>query len=277
MLPHDQRGAGDAVLLLHAGIADRTMWSEHLDWLADAGFWAIAVDLPGFGEARIEPGPQAPWQDVLSTLKELEVPTVSLVGNSFGAAVALRAAVIAPSAVRSLVLISPPPLQLDPSPRLAAAWEAEEEALERGDLDAAVEAVVGAWLQPAAPDELRRRVGAMQRRAFENQRSAPQVEDAPDPLDQRPEGLASLSMPVLTAAGESDLPDFRTGAEEIAGLVPDGRMVTFDDSGHLAPLEVPDAFQAVLEEFLQTGPHEPDTHTAGRNNVRSSSQETTKP
>ena len=91
MLPHDQRGAGDAVLLLHAGIADRTMWSEHLDWLADAGFWAIAVDLPGFGEARIEPGPQAPWQDVLSTLKELEVPTVSLVGNSFGAAVALRA------------------------------------------------------------------------------------------------------------------------------------------------------------------------------------------
>jgi pimeloyl-ACP methyl ester carboxylesterase len=252
MLPHDQRGAGDAVLLIHAGVADRSMWSEHLDWLADAGFWAIAVDLPGFGEARIEPGPQAPWQDVLTTLRQLEVVTASLVGNSFGAAVALRAAVVAPHAVRSMMLVSPPPLELDPSPRLAAAWEAEEAALDRGDLEAAVEAVVGAWVQPDAPAALRRKVAAMQRRAFENQRSAPQAEDAPDPLDQRPEPLASLSMPVLTAAGESDLPDFRTGAEEIAELVPHGHMVTFADAGHLAPLEVPEAFRAALLEFLRS-------------------------
>ena len=54
-LPHDEAGDGPAVVLLHAGIADRTMWSEHLDSLAAAGFRVIAPDLPGFGEA-----PQAP-------------------------------------------------------------------------------------------------------------------------------------------------------------------------------------------------------------------------
>lgn len=32
------------------------------------------------------------------------------------------------------MLVSPPPLKLDPSPALAAAWEAEETALERGTL-----------------------------------------------------------------------------------------------------------------------------------------------
>jgi microcompartment protein CcmK/EutM len=37
LLPHDEVGAGPAVVLLHAGIADRTMWSEHLRPIADAG------------------------------------------------------------------------------------------------------------------------------------------------------------------------------------------------------------------------------------------------
>src|ERR1700741_1493969 len=67
VLPHDDRGAGEAVVMLHAGVADRSMWREHLDWLADAGHRAIAVDLPGFGDAEIGPGLQAPRGDGLNT------------------------------------------------------------------------------------------------------------------------------------------------------------------------------------------------------------------
>ena len=62
-------GEGPAVVLLHAGIADRTMWSEHLEPLADAGYRAVAVDLPGFGEAAVDPGEQAPWNDVEKTVE----------------------------------------------------------------------------------------------------------------------------------------------------------------------------------------------------------------
>ena len=51
MLPYTEAGSGETVLLIHAGIADRSMWDEHLGWLARAGFRAVAVDLPGFGEA----------------------------------------------------------------------------------------------------------------------------------------------------------------------------------------------------------------------------------
>jgi hypothetical protein len=61
---HDDVGNGPAVVLLHAGIADRTMWSEHLEPLAEARYRVLAVDLPGFGEARVKPGEQAPWADV---------------------------------------------------------------------------------------------------------------------------------------------------------------------------------------------------------------------
>jgi pimeloyl-ACP methyl ester carboxylesterase len=252
VLPYDEVGAGEAVVLLHAGVGDRGMWSEHLDPLAEAGFRAVAVDLPGFGEAPVGSGPQAPWEDVLRTIHELQLAPAALVGNSFGAAVALRCAVIAPAAVSSLVLVSPPPLHLEPSPMLAQAWEAEEAALERGDVDGAVEAVVNAWLAPTAPTELRERVAAMQRRAVELQLAAGDVEEAPDPLDSHPEALKALELPVLTAAGETDMPDFKHGAEQIAALVAHGRLYTIKRAGHLAPLEAPDEFRELLLGFLSS-------------------------
>lgn len=250
MLAYDARGTGAVVLLLHAGVADRSMWREHLDWLAEAGFKAVAVDLPGFGETPITPGAQAPWEDVLQTLKELSVDSAALVGNSFGAAVALRVAVVAPAAVSRLMLVSPPPLKLDPSPQLTAAWQAEETALERDDIDGAVAAVLEAWLQPAAPRSTREHLAAMQRRAFELQRDAPEVQDTHDPLDDHRDVLERLQVPVLAAAGELDMPDFKAGAIEIADLVPRGEVTVIRGAGHLAPLEAPDTFKELLLDFL---------------------------
>jgi 3-oxoadipate enol-lactonase len=86
VLPHDDRGAGPAVVLLHAGIADRTMWADHLGPIADAGYRVVAPDLGSCS---------APWADVLETLEDLGVDRAFLVGDSFGAAVALSAAVLA--------------------------------------------------------------------------------------------------------------------------------------------------------------------------------------
>ncbi len=91
------------------------------------------------------------------------------------------------------MLVSAPPLELDPSPKLRAAWDEEEEALNDGDIDAATAAVLDAWLLPDAPDELRRQIGAMQSRALELQLDAPEAPEAPDPLEQP--GAARRSRP----------------------------------------------------------------------------------
>jgi pimeloyl-ACP methyl ester carboxylesterase len=252
ILPFDEQGAGEAVLLLHAGVADRSMWREHLGWLAQAGFHAIAVDLPGFGEAAVQTGAHAPWQDVLRTLQELQVEGATLVGNSFGAAVALRVATVAPAAVSALVLISPPRLGTEEvSEQLQTAWEQEEAALERGDIDTAINAVVDAWTQPDAPQALRERIAAMQRRAFELQAAATGVEEAPDPLEQRPELLAELQIPTLAAAGEHDMPDFKAAARELAEVMPQCEFAAIAGAGHLAPLDAPEAFRELVSNFLR--------------------------
>jgi 3-oxoadipate enol-lactonase len=247
-LPYDEVGSGPAVVLLHAGIADRTMWAEHLDPLAEAGYRVVAVDLPGFGEAPVPPGEQAAWMDVLQTMDELSIERAALVGNSFGGAVALRAAFVAPDRVSALVLISSPAPDLEPSPELEAVWEAEEAALERGDMDAAVDAVVNAWTLPDASQELRERVAAMQRRAYAL--GDPPTTEAPDPLEQDPEALARLEVPTLVAAGERDMGDFLDGAEALARTLPRARHAVIEGAGHLAPLETPEEFRRLVLAFL---------------------------
>jgi 3-oxoadipate enol-lactonase len=241
------------VVLLHAGIADRTMWSEHVAALAAGGYRVVAPDLPGFGKAPPSPHDGA-WLDVLETLDALAIDSATLVGNSFGGAVALRVAAVAPSRVSALVLVSAPPPVLDPSPELRAAWDAEEEALERGDIDAAVAAVLDTWTRPDAPASLRARVEAMQRRAFEVQLAAPDPEELPDPFGDDPAAvLAAIAVPTLVAVGAHDLPDFRAAAGYLAATLPAAQLTTIESAGHLAPLEAPAEFQGLLAAFLARG------------------------
>jgi pimeloyl-ACP methyl ester carboxylesterase len=155
-------------------------------------------------------------------------------------------------AVSALALISAPPPDLDePSAPLEAVWEAEEAALERGDVEAAVRAVVEAWVLPDAPAALRERVADMQRRAFALQAEAAEVAEAPDPLERDPDSLAGIDVPALVAAGEREpFSDFLEGAQTLARALPRGRYATIPDAGHLAPLETPDAFRNLLLDFL---------------------------
>ncbi|MGN6869350.1 MAG: alpha/beta fold hydrolase [Solirubrobacteraceae bacterium] len=251
-LAHDEVGSGPALVLIHAGVADRTMWREHLEPLAAAGYRVIAFDLPGFGEAPVPTDEDAPWSNVLETMDALTVERAALVGNSFGGAVALRVAALAPERVTALALISaPPPDMEEPSPELAAAWDAETSALQRGDIEAAVRAVVEAWTLPGAAPDLRGRVADMQRRALIAQASAPEVPEAPDPLDQT--GLTEIAVPALVAAGERDMPDFRDGARRMADRLPSALHVEIPSAGHLAPLETPEAFRELLLGFVAGG------------------------
>ena len=163
---------------------------------------------------------------------------------------ALRTAVVAPERISALALISAPPHDLEPSPELTRIWEAEEAAMERGDIEAAVRAVVEAWTQPDAPAELKRRVGEMQRRALVVQAEAGPVDEAPDPVEEDPARLSEIDVPALVGAGEHDLVDFREGAERLARTLPRARHVSMPGAGHLAPMETPAAFRELLLGFL---------------------------
>ncbi len=246
-LPHSEHGDGPAVLLLHAGIADRRMWDEHLGPLAAAGYRVVAVDLPGFGEAALEQGPVAHWEDVVETMDALGIERAALVGNSFGGAVSLRVAAVHTDRVSALLLFStssaPEP---DPSPDLLAAWDAEEDALAAGDFEKAVEATVSSWVWPGAPEEVRERIAAMQSRNYELHASEQALEQAPDPLEEDPALVEAIGCPVLLAAGEEDMLDFKNAVTELAANLPQATTALIPECGHLAPLEAPEEFRRLV-------------------------------
>jgi pimeloyl-ACP methyl ester carboxylesterase len=223
------------------------MWVQQLKPLGAAGYRAIAVDMPGFGEMPEVPEP-APWELVLATLDELGIAQATLVGVSWGGGMALRVAAVAPQRVTKLVLVSSRPFEAPPSPQLQAAFKAEEEAYARGDLDAAADAAAAAWTLPDAPETLKAAIRTMQRRAYELQQGEPP--QPPDPLDEDPRKLDTLHIPTLILTGEFDLPDFHQAAEQLLAHLPDSRLITLAGAGHLVPLEAPEAFTRVLTDFF---------------------------
>ncbi|HEX4467408.1 MAG TPA: alpha/beta fold hydrolase [Solirubrobacteraceae bacterium] len=255
LLPCDGAGSGRTIVLIHAGIADRRMWSEHLQALADEGFRAVAFDLAGFGEAPVNIEQDAPWFDVIASVEHAGIARATVVGVSWGGAVAQRVAVAAPQLVSALVLVSSIAPGIEPSAELRAAGAAEEAAMEAEDVDRAVEGSMDAWLRAGPTPELRRRVAEMQRRALEVQYSVEEPPPGTDPLSADGAELEAIAVPALIAVGEHDMSDFLDSAKVLAEMIPGAELSVIAGAGHLAPLERPQEFRDLLVSFLQAHPH----------------------
>jgi pimeloyl-ACP methyl ester carboxylesterase len=258
-LAYETAGSGDPIVLVHAGVADRRMWDPQ--WAAFSAFGrVIRYDARGYGETLPPSGPWAHHGDLLELLEELGVGRAHVVGASMGAGVAVEAALARPSAVASLLLVAPGGALLgEGGESLRAVWHDEVAALDRGDLDAAVEVNLRAWVDgpsrtPDAVDPgVRAFVGRMQRDAFElpewDPAGAPEAELAP-PAVMR---LGEIACPTLVVVGELDQPATFEAASRVANEVPDARLVLWPDVAHLPSLERPADFERLALEFLASG------------------------
>jgi haloalkane dehalogenase len=104
------RAAGDStarpVVLVHGYPESSYMWEGALGALADAGWWALAPDLPGYGDS--EPDPPGTWERHVEALgrfvRELELGPAVLVTHDWGVLIGLRWACENPQAVSALAI-----------------------------------------------------------------------------------------------------------------------------------------------------------------------------
>jgi 3-oxoadipate enol-lactonase len=259
-IAHDRGGPPGAtpVVLLHAGVADRRMWDPQWPGLT-ASRDAVRLDIRGSGESDRRPaGPVDPVADVLETLDGLGIESCHLVGSSFGAGVAVEVALTRPALVRSLLLAPPGgSLLTERTPALAAFAEAENGALARGDLDAAVDANVTTWVvgQGREPDDVdeavRASVRAMQRRIFDIDAAWADpdlewVELDPPAVDRYRE----LVQPVLLVVGGHDLDTVHLAAARLQSGAPVVRRVDRPHAAHLPSMEEPEAFLRLLLDWV---------------------------
>jgi len=261
MLSYERSGpvGTTPLLLVHAGIADRRMWDPVWPSLT-ADRDVVRVDLRGYGESTERPGGAwSPRADVLETLDGLGIDRAHLVGCSFGAGVCVEIALERPALVASLVLTAPGgSLLTERTEELVAFFEAERAAIESGDLDAAAEANVVAWVDgphrrpDVVPAAVRDAVRAMQRRAFELTIGWPdEVWEAEQELDpEAPERLGEITAPTLVITGGLDIDSIGLAADRLLAGIRDVRGVAWPDVAHLPSMERPDDFAAEVLDWV---------------------------
>jgi pimeloyl-ACP methyl ester carboxylesterase len=85
------------------------------------------------------------------------------------------------------------------------------------------------------------------------QASARGVADGARGLAARPDSvglLSSIDVPTLVIVGEHDRLTPPTDADHLVAGLPNARLVTIDQAGHMSNIENPDAVNAALLNFL---------------------------
>ncbi len=259
-------GDGPPLVLLHGWADSADTWRLVLDRLGRAGRRAVAVDLPGFGEAdHLDPDGSVMGQ--LDAFAEEAVAYVAdggppvLAGNSLGGAVGLRMAAVGATELSGVVPIAPAGLGM---PR----WF---EIIERDPLvrrvlalptpvpEAIVRTLVGrayrvlAFAQPGnASNEVvsaftghHRHQAAMGRYLDTARRMLPELNRGFD--------LDAIRCPVLLVWGDHDRMVSHRGAERVAAALPSTRVEILEGIGHCPQIEASERVVELLLEFPAPG------------------------
>ncbi len=255
-LAHLRHGPADPsrllAVLLHGIGGGREGWASTGPALAAAGFTVLAVDLPGYGHspALAEPSIDA-FADAVRRLVEAAAQGPALVvGHSLGGMVAQALAAIAPGAVGALVLAGTSPA-FGPGD---GAWQRDFIAARLAPLDAGLGmAGLAARLVPAmagrdaAPERLAAAEALM---AGVPEATYRAVLPALVRFDRRA-ALTAIAVPTLVLAGEDDRTAPPAVGERMAARIAQAEWRVLPRTGHLLMLENPDAFDAVLADFVQ--------------------------
>jgi 3-oxoadipate enol-lactonase len=182
------------------------------------------------------------------------IDQAALVGLSLGARVALETALIHPRRASALVLASPTLRDTPRSQALRRFAEEEEDLVDRGEVEAAIELGHRFWI--AGPHRrledvdpgLRDRLAAMEREAYAKFQAA-EPESTPEvpPPDHE---LARIAVPTLVVVGELDVADVLVTAARLEAEIPKARKVVFADVGHMVSMERPSKFTELIIDFL---------------------------
>jgi pimeloyl-ACP methyl ester carboxylesterase len=256
-------GEGPALVFVHGLSGSWQNWLEQLPVFA-ADHRVLALDLPGFGHSpmpRDEISITGYARLLRGLLEQRGIDAAALVGNSMGGFIGAELAIDYPQRVSRLVLVSAAGLSTHNEPRATRATPL----LRRGER---ILAASTAWFASRSDTVARRqrlrdaalRVVVRHPGRIPAALASEQIRGAGKPgfidalqavlsYDVR-ERLPEIGCPTLIVWGEEDMLISVHDADAFAELIPDSRKVVYPDTGHMAMLERPGAFNALLAGFL---------------------------
>lgn len=253
-----EAGAGPAVVCLHSNASSSAQWRGLTESLSGT-HRVLAPDSYGSGKS-----PDWPSDRKISLDDEVDLiepvlaragPSFALVGHSYGAAVALLAALRNPRRVRALVLYEPTLFAVEesqrPSPNgvdgIRAAVAAASAALDVGDPDAAAGHFIDFWMGSGTwartPPE---RKPGVAKSVVNVRRWAHALFTEPTPVA----AFGALDMPILYLTGGRSPESAHAVARRLVPALPRVRCLEFPDAGHMAPITHPEMVNEAIITFL---------------------------
>ncbi len=251
-LYYEVAGDGPALVLVHAGIADRRMWDDQFLVFAQH-FRVIRCDFWGFGRSTLPESPFSLHEDLYQLLKILGAGPVHLMGCSLGGRVSIDLALTYPQLVKSLTLVGSGLSGYDFTGDVLQRHFAQmRAAYERNDVDGALELVIQLWVdgRDRTPDQVDPRVRARVREMLDGRTEWTIAEQPLQPAAIH--RLKEIDIPTLILIGDRDEENIATIANLLAENIPGARKLVIPDTAHLPNMEKPGPFNDVVLEFLRS-------------------------
>ena len=226
-------GAGQPVLLLHGGLADKLSWFSQIPWLVESGRQVVLIDTRGHGNST-HGEPDLSYEifaeDTLKVLDKLHIQRTDIVGWSDGGIIALLLGLEAPERVGRIVAIS---ANFHPSGLIADMPAAENDAYQqlRNDLMSWLRS----FLSPQNPN-----YPSLEKELNHLWQTAPRL---------TPSDLHAIVAPTLVIAGENDVIHLAHSGE-LAQMLRYGKIEIISGAGHAAPVTHAKQINELIGSFL---------------------------
>ena len=272
-------GEGPAVILVHGLATSMVTWCRNLGALADAGFTAVALDMPGYGGSSVADhlgySPESAANFLIDFADELAIERFSVAGNSAGGLIAGVTALEYSGRVEKVALVGSAglgkrvswPLRLISIP-VVGELVYKPEMISKEALIKRIFHRPPDFLEEIIPEMVR--VRCLPHGPHVMLQS---VRSGVNLLGLRPElqildRLVELGDRLLVVWGEEDqvIPPIKK--EDVSRAAPESTIHVLPECGHWPHMEKPEAFNEILTDFLSQ-PSQPDSAPDGTLTLRS--------
>ena len=254
---YERQGKGPALLLLHAGLQNHTMWQPQVAALSKQ-YDVVTIDLPYHGQTTGSDTTILVQDVIRIVLDSLHIPKTSLAGLSMGSNAVQDFIIAYPQRVNKAILISAGINGYDrhyPIDSASMQWYFKfGAALEKGDTVTAAKEFTKAWAEGIyrSSDSLQQPVSkyvlATTLATLRQHKAAgwPRLQNNPPAMER----ISTIHLPVLIINGDKDLPYIITVCNYLEKTIPGAKHIVIKDVAHMLNMEKPEELNEYIKNFL---------------------------
>lgn len=256
-IAYERFGNGPPLVLVHGGISDHTYWNPVRATLAER-FTVYAVERRGRGHSgdSDDYAIEREYEDVAAIVDSIGGP-LTLLGHSYGAIVALEAALL--TANVGTLLLYEPPLVPDGFEFPPGFVEALERMLAAGDRDGVIARMMTDVVGITAPELAELRLSPSWPALVGTAHTLPRELRSVQRYRFSPDRFRRLNLPTVLLEGEASPDELRLGVRLLSKVLPNSHLVTMPRVGHEAVETGPETLAAAILHGLEPPPQPSET------------------